>query len=93
MGGTLQEAGRDTGLWTDGLWVARRDVPTDPVHVLDLALFLPATCAAGALLLRRRGMGYAAAPSALVWLGMISLPILVTPFVVLGRGVCRSGTS
>jgi hypothetical protein len=62
------------------------DVPTDPVHVLDLALFLPAVCASGALLLRRHRTGYASAPGSLIFLCLTSLPILITPFVAQGRG-------
>lgn len=36
-------------------------IPTNPVHVLDLALFLPAVFASGVLLLRRHPLGYATA--------------------------------
>jgi hypothetical protein len=62
------------------------DVPTDPVHVLDLAIFLPAVCASGVLLLRRHRIGYASAPGALIFLGLTCLPILVIPFVTQARG-------
>jgi hypothetical protein len=62
------------------------DVPTDPVHVLDLALFLPAVCASGVLLLRRHRIGYASAPGSLIFLGLTCLPILVIPFVTQARG-------
>lgn len=62
------------------------DVPTNPVHVLDLALFLPAVCASGVLLLRRHRIGYVSAPGSLIFLGLTSLPILVTPFVAQARG-------
>lgn len=61
-------------------------VPTNPVHVLDLALFLPAVCVSGVLLLRRHRIGYATAPAALIFLALTSLPILVTPFVAQARG-------
>jgi hypothetical protein len=37
-------------------------VPTNPVHVMDLSLILPAHVAAGVLLLRRRPLGYLLAP-------------------------------
>lgn len=57
------------------------NVPTNPVHVLDLALFLPAVITSGVLLLRRRPFGYATAPGQLVWLALTCLPILITPFV------------
>lgn len=61
-------------------------VPTDPVHVLDLAFFLPGVFAVGVLLARRRALGYATAPGALVFLGLTCLPILATPVVATVRG-------
>lgn len=62
------------------------EVPTNPVHVLDLAFFLPAVCVVGVLLLRGHRLGVVAAPGSLVWLLLTSLPILVTPFVAQDRG-------
>jgi hypothetical protein len=62
------------------------DTPTNPVHVLDLALFLPAVLASGILLLRRQRIGYASAVASLVFLGLTCLPILVIPFVTQARG-------
>lgn len=62
------------------------DVPTNPVHVLDLALFLPAVVTSGVLLLRRHPFGYATVVGQLVWIALTSLPILVTPFVAASRG-------
>ena len=62
------------------------EVPTNPVHVLDLAFFLPAVCVSGVLLLRRHRMGYATAAGTLVFIGLTCLPILVTPFVAQVRG-------
>lgn len=62
------------------------NVPTNPVHVLDLALFHPAVCASGVLVLRRRPTGYATVPAALVFLVLTCLPILVTPFVAQAHG-------
>lgn len=62
------------------------DVPTDPVHVLDLAFFLPAVCASGVLLLRRHRIGYASTPGSLIFLGLTCLPILVIPFITQARG-------
>lgn len=61
-------------------------VPTNPVHVLDLAFFLPATAATGVLLLRGRPLGYATAAGQLTWVALTSLPILVTPLVAAMRG-------
>jgi hypothetical protein len=61
-------------------------VPTNPVHVLDLALFLPAVAASGVLLLRRKALGYLTAPGSLVFLALTCLPILVIPAVAQVRG-------
>ena len=60
-----------------------RDVglPTNPVHVLDLAFFLPAVAFVGWALLQRHPLGYAAAPAMLVFLTLTGLPILTTVFV------------
>lgn len=61
-------------------------VPTNPVHVLDLAIFLPAVCASGVLLLRRRRLGERTAPASLAFLALTCLPIVVTPFIAAARG-------
>jgi hypothetical protein len=60
--------------------------PTNPVHVLDLAVFLPAVVAAGVLALRHRSIGVVATPALLVFLVLTGLPILVTPFVAVTLG-------
>jgi hypothetical protein len=62
------------------------EVPTNPVHVLDLALFLPAAVTSGVLLLRRHPFGYSTVVGQLVWFALTCLPILVTPFVAAARG-------
>lgn len=62
------------------------NIPTNPVHVLDLAFFLPAILASAVLLLRRHPFGYATAAGQLTLLALICLPILVTPFVADARG-------
>jgi hypothetical protein len=61
-------------------------VPTNPVHVLDLAFFLPGVALSGVLLLRRHWFGYATAAGQLVFLGLTCLPVLVTPLVAEARG-------
>jgi hypothetical protein len=75
-------------------------VPTNPVHVLDLAFFLPAVFLSGVLLLRRHRLGYATAPAQLIFLGLTCLPILITPpsrtpedTIPVGRSWCRSASS
>jgi hypothetical protein len=61
-------------------------VPTNPVHVLDLAFFLPGVLASGVLLLRRRQAGYAGAAAGLVFLALTCLPVMASPFVAQSRG-------
>ncbi|WP_327004395.1 hypothetical protein OHA72_56745 [Dactylosporangium sp. NBC_01737] len=61
-------------------------VPTNPVHVLDLAVFLPGVATTGVLLLRRHPLGYATAPGQLVFLALTCVPIMVTPLVAHLRG-------
>jgi hypothetical protein len=62
------------------------NVPTNPVHVLDLAFFLPAVIISGILLLRRRPLGYTTAAGQLVWIALTCVPILVTSLVANARG-------
>ena len=62
------------------------NLPANPVHVLDLAFFLPAVIAAGVLVLRRRPWGLALAPGLLAFLVLTGLPILLTPLVAQARG-------
>jgi hypothetical protein len=89
--GSARTAVRLSRLW---LWLAGDPstsasdwkIPTNPVHVLDLAFFLPAASASGVLLLRRHRVGYATAPGQLTWVALTCLPILVTPLVAESRG-------
>ena len=74
LSGQVPAAARDLGL------------PSSPVHVLDLAFYLPATVTAGVLLLRNRAGGYVLAPALLGFLALTGLPIMVTPFVASQRG-------
>lgn len=66
------------------------NVPTNPVHVLDLAFYLPATVVSSVLLLRRHPAGYVTAPGLLTWLALTCLPILLTPLVADARGHASS---
>jgi hypothetical protein len=61
-------------------------VPTNPVHVLDLAFFLPAVLVTGVQLLRRRAFAFTVAPAFIVFLILTGMPILVTPVVQAVRG-------
>lgn len=65
--------------------VSQWNVPTNPVHVLDLAVFLPAAATSGVLVLRRHRWGYSTAAAQLTWLALTCLPILITPFVADAR--------
>ncbi len=67
-------------------------VPTNPVHVLDLAFFLPAALVIGVLLLRRRAFAYTVGPAILAFLALTGVPILVTPFVAGVRGESANWT-
>ena len=62
-------------------------LPTNPVHVLDLAFFLPAAAIVGAALWNRRPLGYAAAPGVLVLMALTGLPVITTVFVAAARGM------
>ena len=61
-------------------------LPTNPVHILDLAFFLPAVVAIGIMLLRQRPLGYTVAPAMIVSLILTGVPILLTPVVQSLRG-------
>ena len=62
-------------------------LPTNPVHVLDLAFFLPAVIISAVQLLKRRPLGFTAAPAFLVFLALTGVPIVLTPFVQSARGL------
>jgi len=66
--------------------VAEMGLPTNPVHILDLAFFLPATVVTAAMLLKRSPLAYSLAPALLVFLILTGLPILITPAVQTVRG-------
>jgi hypothetical protein len=69
---------RDTGLLTN------------PVHVLDLAFFLPASMLAGVLLRRGRAWGHCLAPVMLTAMASISLGIVSLTAVNAARGLDAS---
>jgi len=66
--------------------VAELGIPTNIVHVLDFAFFLPGAAVCGILLLKRRGAGYILAPAFLVFMILTGIPILLTPVVQVARG-------
>ncbi len=59
---------------------------TNPVHVLDLALFLPATILTGILLRRGRAWGQVLAPILLSAMAGISLGIVSLTMIAIARG-------
>jgi hypothetical protein len=63
-----------------------RALPTNPVHVLDYAFFLPAAIMTGVFLVKRKPVGYVVAPAFMVFLILTGMPILVTPVIQAARG-------
>lgn len=61
-------------------------LPTNPVHILDYAFFLPAVVVIGIMLLKGKSLACTLAPSAIVFLILTGIPILITPFVQSARG-------
>jgi len=61
-------------------------LPTNPVHILDLAFFLPAAVATGVMVLKQRPLAYTLAPGMIVFLILTGVPILLTPVVQSVRG-------
>ncbi len=61
-------------------------LPTNPVHILDLAFFLPAVIITGVLLLKQKSLAYTVAPAFIVFLILTGIPILITPVVQTARG-------
>jgi hypothetical protein len=66
--------------------VVDMDLPTNPVHILDLAFYLPAAILTGVLLLKDKSPGHTLAPALLVFLILTGIPILITPVVQAARG-------
>ena len=71
--GSIPSELRETGL------------PSNPVHVLDMAVFLPATILTGVLLWKRRALGYVLAPMILVAAILLGLGIVAIQFVLAAR--------
>lgn len=70
--------------------IAEAHIPTNPVHVLDLSLVLPAHVVSGVLLLRKRPLGYVAAPLLLAFDVLMAASIGGMMAVMLLRGVMAS---
>jgi hypothetical protein len=67
--------------------LAETRLPTNPVHAIDLSTILPAHVIAGVLLLRRRPLGYAAAPILLSFGLLMALSIAGMMVVMHLRGI------
>lgn len=65
--------------------MAELALPTQPVHVLDYAFFLPAAMVTALMALRRRPFAYPVVASFLVFLLLTCLPILLTPVLQVAR--------
>jgi hypothetical protein len=72
--GTVPKALREAGLLTN------------PVHVIDMAVLLPAAILTGVLLLRRSAWGFVLAPTILGCFIFLGVTIVAAIFVLRGRG-------
>ena len=70
--------------------VIQANLPTNPVHVLDLGLYLPAMIIAGLLLWRRKLLGYLLAGPLLVFSILTGSAILVIFLVMSSKGMPTS---
>ncbi|HEV3477894.1 MAG TPA: hypothetical protein VG144_00435 [Gaiellaceae bacterium] len=61
-------------------------LPTNPIHVLDMAFLLPASIAAGVSLLRRLALGYWLAPALLTTLAVITVGIVTIIVLAIADG-------
>jgi len=61
-------------------------LPTNPVHILDLGLFVPAFIITGVLLLMRLPLAFTVAPALIAFIVLTGVPILLTPVVQAARG-------
>lgn len=62
-------------------------LPTNPVHVLDMGLLLPAAILAGVLLIRRRSWGYLLVPAVLGGIILLGVGIIAVVAVLAIRDV------
>ncbi len=62
-------------------------IPTNPVHVLDLGIYLPAIIVTSVSLWRRKALGYAFAVPLLVFIMLTGFGILIMDSLVSAAGV------
>lgn len=61
-------------------------LPTNPIHILDLAFYLPAVLVTGVLLLLHKPLAYTVAPALTLFLLLTGVPILIIPVIQMLRG-------
>lgn len=88
----------DVPAWMDGAAPSSLGVAgliTNPVHVLDLALVIPAFACAGVSLLRRRPLGLALAPPLLAFAACMALAIsaMMLSLTIHGMGESLGGSA
>ncbi len=66
--------------------VAAAELPTNPVHVIDLSMFLPAICMLGIGLLKGKKMALYLTPVALVFFILMDLTIAALSSILMQRG-------
>ena len=72
--------------------LAEAGLITNPVHVLDLALMLPALFVSGLLLLRRRGIGIVLAPIMVSFNALMTLALIGMMIAMRQRGLTADTT-
>ena len=70
--------------------IIQANLPTNPVHVLDLGLYLPAMIITGLLLWRRKLLGYLLAGPLLVFIILMGTAILAIFLVMSSKGMPTS---
>ncbi len=72
------------------LSITQANIPTNPVHVLDLALYLPAMLLTALFLWRRKPLGYLLAGPLLVFISLMGTAILAIFLVTGSKGMPTS---
>jgi len=70
--------------------IAEANLPTNPVHILDLGFYLPAMIITGLLLWRRKLLGYLLAGPLLVFSALMGTAIFVIFLVMGSKGIATS---
>ncbi len=73
--------------------VLQNGLITNPVHALDIALFLPGLIITSVLLIKKHPLGYLLAPAILVFFILMNTTIAVLALIMNLKGVSQSGFS